>query len=164
MEENASSPTRPIRSTRRKVTTVIVIAAVLALIGYLAVHKTAVEMDRKDRIPQANCLVLDKTKIDNTEPDLYLIETSCGNYEAVKRMNNFLKVGSEYDMQVTKGNWARGPRLAVAGGCAEPSQSPQPSQPTEPAVPSPPTNEEPTIPPVQEEPPTPTYSGPGHGA
>lgn len=131
-----------------------IILLVLALgVAYFGIHAAAVEADRQVRIPQSNCLVLEKTKIDLTEPDLYLIETSCGNYEAIKRMSNYLAVGQEYDMEVTKGNWARNPRLAVAGGCAKPSEN---SEPKETTVPTP--TPEPT-----EEPTSPEYDGEGWG-
>jgi hypothetical protein len=116
---------KPERSTRKKALMLLVLALVLTPVGYLGVHKIGVEMDRKERVPHANCEVLEKSKIGT---DLYLIKTSCGDYEAIERMHDFLNVGTEYDMQVTKGNWARNPRLAVANSCAKPSQKPIPSQ------------------------------------
>lgn len=122
MEEIASKPER---STRKKALMLLALALILIPVAYLGVHRIGVEMDRKERVPHANCEVLEKNKIGT---DLYLIKTSCGDYEAIERMHDFLKVGTEYDMQVTKGNWARNPRLAVANGCAKPSPKSTPSQ------------------------------------
>lgn len=134
MEEIVSKPER---STKEKVLMLLVWALVLIPVVWLGVNKIGVEMDRKERIPHANCEVLEKSKIGT---GLYLIKTSCGDYESIERMHDFLKVGTEYDMQVTKGNWARNPRLAVADGCAKPSQKPAPSKspaPSQSPVPTP---------------------------
>lgn len=137
MEEIASKPER---STRKKALMLLALALVLIPVAYLGVHRIGVEMDRKERVPHANCEVLEKNKLGT---DLYLIKTSCGDYEAIERMHDFLKVGTEYDMQVTKGNWARNPRLAVADGkcgCDKSSPKPAPSEspiPSQSPVPSP---------------------------
>jgi hypothetical protein len=146
LEESTHHPTNP--SKDRKILIFIVLFAIpLALWG---IYNIAVQIDRAERIPQANCRVYDKSETRGT--GLYLIKTSCGDYEAIEGMHNYLKVGNEYDMQVTKGNWARGPRLAYAGSCAKPSNNVTPPPPK--PIPSP----KPTVKPS----PVPTFTG-GYG-
>lgn len=114
-EENV----QPERSKRKGLRILLVSILVLMPVVYFGVNNIAIAIDGQEKIPHANCEVLSKDEVASN--GLYLIKTSCGDYEAAANMNGFLKVGTDYDMEVTKGNWARKPHLSFADGCSKPS-------------------------------------------
>jgi hypothetical protein len=122
------------QKSKMSIAAFLILGAALSPLLYFGIHGSAVSMDNKAKVLHADCEVLDKSQI---KDDLYLIKTSCGEYEAIPRMSGFVEVGQRYDMKVTEGNWAQSPRLKVANGSCECSSTPPKPNPPKPAPPTP---------------------------
>jgi hypothetical protein len=122
------------QKSKMSIAAFLILGAVLIPLVYLGIHSSGVSADNRVKILHADCQVLEKSKI---KDDLYLIKTSCGEYEAITRMAGFVEVGERYDMKVTEGNWAQNPRLKVANGSCECSSTPPKPNPPVPSKPTP---------------------------